>query len=100
MRNKIFVYSLSSVTENGSNEIVGFILAQMFSANNCPDSDLIQAPIVSFGSSESDDDYVCYILTLGTKPSHRRTGLGSKLVDICVSCCKKTKICAAVSCIS
>jgi ribosomal protein S18 acetylase RimI-like enzyme len=89
--------SLSCSSQAKEYEIVGFVLAQMFSVYSCPDRDLIQEPFLTFGNRQSDDDYVCYILTLGTKPSHRRCGLGSKLMDICINCCRKTMICAAVS---
>lgn len=74
-----------------NNEIVGFILAQMMPISKCNERSYL------FRSPPSEDDQVCYVLTLGTKGKFRRAGLGSELLRICVESCRKVSNCGAVS---
>ena len=68
---------------------MGFILAQICYASTCEDTNMF--------SYENADDIVCYILTLGTKVSHRREKLGTKLINMCIDFCQSKPNCASVS---
>eukprot|EP01035_Chromulina_nebulosa_P038703 gene38703-52286_t len=83
-------------SESESYEIVGFILAQLTPFSRCADRNNLRSKWLYSWNDGGDDEMVCYILTLGTKPSYRRTGLGSKLINICVSSCQTTQLCSSI----
>ena len=65
----------SSIAVSDDGNICGFILAQFITIDNFEDPDLIDNP--------GRDACVCYILTLGLSPNHRRSGLGTQLLHQC-----------------
>ncbi len=83
------LYSKIAVSVS-TGKIVGFILAQLFYVHAAEDRDLFA---VSFSGPES----VLYILTLGLDDNHRRTGLGTELVNLCIDHAKENTKCGAVS---
>jgi ribosomal protein S18 acetylase RimI-like enzyme len=72
-----------------NNEVIGFVIAQLFPMNECDDKDLF-----TFGYEAKS---VCYILTLGLKKDYRRIGLGSKLISFCIDYSCSNPYCGAVS---
>lgn len=77
----------TSIAVGNSGNIVGFIFAQFIHVDEC------EHVLLDRNCSVSE---VCYILTLGLKQSHRRTGLGSQLVANCISHAKQNQECGAV----
>jgi ribosomal protein S18 acetylase RimI-like enzyme len=72
-----------------NNEIVGFVIAQIQQLDLCEDKDLFRIA--------STARKICYILTLGMKETHRRFGLGTKLINLCTEYSKFFLDCGAVS---
>jgi ribosomal protein S18 acetylase RimI-like enzyme len=76
-----------------SQEVVGFLLAQLLPEHENEDPGLLGSSSVASLHSHS---LVCYILTLGVKDAQRRTGLGSVLLQRCITFAESNRHCGAV----
>jgi len=85
---KLFT-SIAVLNNNEGEEVVGFIMCQFIASSSCDDA----ADLFDAGSEPGE---VLYILTLGLSRSHRRCGLGSALLQMCVEHANVNRFCGAV----
>lgn len=69
-------------------EIIGFVLAQFIPYAECEDNSIVE--------SSGRITHLCYILTLGVKRSHRRSGIASTLLEQVVNYARHNKGCGVV----
>lgn len=95
----------SLCVNKSTNQVIGFIFAQILPEYGCEDSGLLgnSTPRSSSALKQEQHDspntssnYVCYILTVGLKPEYRRTGLGSELLRRCIAYAETNRYCGAV----
>lgn len=85
------VHSLIAVQrDNDTKEsIAGFLFAQFEDIPSCEDADIL------FPHDEKPKQMM-YILTLGVRREYRRSGLGSKLLDMCIDKAVRESECGGV----
>lgn len=71
------LYSRIIITDDASEEIVGFVLAQFLDTEFCEERSLF------YGSVSAAPSQLFYILTLGVKQEYRNRGLATALVEGC-----------------
>lgn len=86
------VHSLIAVQRdnNAKESIAGFLFAQFEEMRSCEDSDIL------FPHDEKPKQMM-YILTLGVRREYRRSGLGSKLLDVCIEKAIRESECGGVT---
>ena len=85
------VYSLIAVQRGNDTKkvIAGFLFAQFEDMPSCEDGDIL------FPHDEKPKQMM-YILTLGVRREYRRSGLGSKLLDVCIERTIRESACGGV----